>query len=93
MQFKRDLFLVDLIPVSSTVIPLHELTVTSHGGNNTEGEHPKMLSRQEIKRILKKHMISEEDPHQLITGGFKDTVMSGLKSTLKVFFCSQEESE
>lgn len=75
MQFKRDLFLfldhqTDLIPVSSTVIPLHELTVTSHGGNNTEGEHPKMLSRQEIKRILKKHMISEEDPHQLITGEF-----------------------
>uniref|UniRef100_A0A336KPS4 CSON013381 protein n=1 Tax=Culicoides sonorensis TaxID=179676 RepID=A0A336KPS4_CULSO len=57
---------LDLIPVSSTVIPLHELTVSSHG-NGTDEHIPKMLSRSEIKKLLKKQQISEENPHELIT--------------------------
>uniref|UniRef100_A0A336N192 CSON008526 protein n=1 Tax=Culicoides sonorensis TaxID=179676 RepID=A0A336N192_CULSO len=60
---------LDLIPVSSTVIPLHELTVSSHG-NGTDEHIPKMLSRSEIKKLLKKHQISEKNPHELITGKF-----------------------
>lgn len=52
---------LDLVPVSSTVIPLHEIKVEA-------GTHPKMLTPIEIRRLLKKHKINEDDPHELITG-------------------------
>lgn len=52
---------LDLVPVSSTVIPLHEIKVES-------GTHPKMLSGSEIKRLLKKHKMNGENPHVLLTG-------------------------
>ncbi|XP_063706670.1 uncharacterized protein LOC134835680 [Culicoides brevitarsis] len=88
MSYKKndqDVYEADLIPVSSTVIPLHELTVTSQA-NNTK-LHPKMLSRQEIKKILKKHMLSEEDPHQLITAK-KGRTTSRRKSRMAYVFKS-----
>lgn len=78
------IFRLDLIPVSSTVIPLHEFTVTSHG-NNTE-QHPKMMSRQEIKRFLKKYQINEENPHELITGWFFESFTSVKSSKLNTNF-------
>lgn len=62
---------LDLIPVSSTVIPLHELTVTSHGNGTNNEEFPKMLSKEQLKWLLsKQHVNEKKDPHQLITGEF-----------------------
>lgn len=52
---------LDLVPVSSTVIPLHEFKVEA-------GTQPKMLTQAEIRRLLKKHKARGDDPQELITG-------------------------
>lgn len=57
-----------MIAVSSTVIPLAELTVSSH--DDSHSIQPKLLSRLDMKRMLRKHHLTEEDPHELITGGW-----------------------
>lgn len=64
MSYKKidqEKYELDLVPISSTVIPLHEIKVEA-------GTHPKILTQTEIRRLLKKHKVSEDDPHELITG-------------------------
>lgn len=64
MSYKKneqEKYELDLVPISSTVIPLHEVKVEA-------GTHPKILTQTEIRRLLKKHKVSEDDPHELITG-------------------------